>query len=101
FDTRLPKGAPAVICADDPWSEETIKAARMAGLNVLTVGRHGEFLTLKRVEHERRRQRAEVEAAGVLHEIDLPLAGDFQIANALVSAGLAISTGTSVGKALA
>lgn len=101
FDTLLPKGAPAVIFADDPWSEPTIKAARAAGLNVLTVGRHGGFLTLKRVEHERRRQRAEVEADGVLYEIDLPLAGDFQIANALVSAGLAISTGTSVGKALA
>ncbi|RRI06978.1 UDP-N-acetylmuramoyl-L-alanyl-D-glutamate--2,6-diaminopimelate ligase [Mesorhizobium tamadayense] len=101
FDTLLPKGAPAVIFADDPWSEPTVHAARAAGLNVLTVGRHGEFLTLKRVEHERRRQRAEVEADGVLYEIDLPLAGDFQIANALVSAGLAISTGTSVGKALA
>ncbi|PBC03185.1 UDP-N-acetylmuramoyl-L-alanyl-D-glutamate--2,6-diaminopimelate ligase [Mesorhizobium sp. WSM3860] len=101
FETLLPKGAPAVIFADDPWSGPTILAARAAGLNVLTVGRHGEFLTLKRVEHERRRQRAEVEADGVLHEIDLPLAGDFQIANALVSAGLAISTGTSVDKALA
>jgi UDP-N-acetylmuramoyl-L-alanyl-D-glutamate--2,6-diaminopimelate ligase len=101
FDTLLPKGAPAVIFADDPWSPPTIKAARAAGLKVLTVGRHGDFLTLKRVEHERHRQRAEVEVDGVLHEIDLPLAGDFQIANALVSAGLAISTGTSAGKALA
>ncbi|MER9018014.1 UDP-N-acetylmuramoyl-L-alanyl-D-glutamate--2,6-diaminopimelate ligase [Mesorhizobium sp. M0898] len=100
FDALLPKGAPAVIFADDPWSEPTIKAARAAGLNVLTVGRHGDFLRLKRVEHERHRQRAEVEADGVLHEVDLPLAGDFQIANALVSAGLAISTGTSVAKAL-
>ena len=101
FDTLLPKGAPAIIFADDPWSEPTIKAARAAGLNVLTVGRHGNFLTLKRVEHERHRQRAEVEAEGVLYEVDLPLAGDFQIANALVSAGLAISTGTSVSKAMA
>ncbi|MER8637097.1 UDP-N-acetylmuramoyl-L-alanyl-D-glutamate--2,6-diaminopimelate ligase [Mesorhizobium sp. M1365] len=100
FDALLPKGAPAVIFADDSWSEPTIKAARAAGLNVLTVGRHGDFLRLKRVEHERHRQRAEVEADGVLHEVDLPLAGDFQIANALVSAGLAISTGTSVAKAL-
>ncbi|MER8519858.1 UDP-N-acetylmuramoyl-L-alanyl-D-glutamate--2,6-diaminopimelate ligase [Mesorhizobium sp. M0644] len=100
FDALLPKGAPAVIFADDPWSEPTIKAARAGGLNVLTVGRHGDFLRLKRVEHERHRQRAEVEADGVLHEVDLPLAGDFQIANALVSAGLAISTGTSVAKAL-
>ncbi|MBZ9754006.1 UDP-N-acetylmuramoyl-L-alanyl-D-glutamate--2,6-diaminopimelate ligase [Mesorhizobium sp. ESP6-5] len=101
FDTLLPKGAPAVVFADDPWSEPTIKAARAAGLDVLTVGRHGDFLRLKRVEHERHRQRAEVEADGVIHEIDLPLAGDFQIANALVSAGLAISTGTPVAKALA
>ncbi|WP_192180843.1 UDP-N-acetylmuramoyl-L-alanyl-D-glutamate--2,6-diaminopimelate ligase [Mesorhizobium amorphae] len=100
FDTLLPKGAPAVIFADDPWSEPTIKAAKAAGLTVLTVGRHGDFLRLKRVEHERHRQRAEVEADGVLHEIDLPLAGDFQIANALVSAGLAISTGTPAVKAL-
>ncbi|MER8863420.1 UDP-N-acetylmuramoyl-L-alanyl-D-glutamate--2,6-diaminopimelate ligase [Mesorhizobium sp. M0751] len=100
FDALLPKGAPAIIFADDPWSEPTIKAAHAAGLNVLTVGRHGDFLRLKRVEHERHRQRAEVEADGVLHEVDLPLAGDFQIANALVSAGLAISTGTFVAKAL-
>ncbi|TIT66525.1 MAG: UDP-N-acetylmuramoyl-L-alanyl-D-glutamate--2,6-diaminopimelate ligase [Mesorhizobium sp.] len=101
FDTLLPKGAPAIVFADDPWSEPTIKAARAAGLDVLTVGRHGDFLRLKRVEHERHRQRAEVEADGVIHEIDLPLAGDFQIANALVAAGLAISTGTPVAKALA
>lgn len=101
FDTLLPKGAPAVIFADDPWSAPTIQAAKAAGLEVLTVGRHGDFLTLKRVEHERHRQRAEVEAEGVLYEIDLPLAGDFQISNALVSAGLAISTGTPVAKALA
>ncbi|MER9949803.1 UDP-N-acetylmuramoyl-L-alanyl-D-glutamate--2,6-diaminopimelate ligase [Mesorhizobium sp. M0047] len=100
FDTLLPKGAPAVIFADDPWSAPTIEAARAAGLEVLTVGRHGDFLRLKRVEHERHRQRAEVEADGVLYEIDLPLAGDFQISNALVSAGLAISTATPVAKAL-
>jgi UDP-N-acetylmuramoyl-L-alanyl-D-glutamate--2,6-diaminopimelate ligase len=100
FDTLLPKGAPAVIFADDPWSEPTIRAAQAAKLDVLTVGRHGSFLKLKRVEHERHRQRAEVEADGTLYEIDLPLAGDFQISNALVSAGLAISTGTPVAKAM-
>ena len=100
FDTLLPKGAPAVIFADDVFSEPTIKAARAAGLNVLTVGRHGDFLTLKRVEHERHRQRAEIEHGGEIVEIDLPLAGDFQIYNALVAAGLALSTGTPAIKAL-
>lgn len=72
FDTLMEKGAPAVIFADDAWSEPTIKAAKEAGLEVLTVGRKGEFLTLKRVEHERHRQRAEVQHAGQIHEIELP-----------------------------
>jgi UDP-N-acetylmuramoyl-L-alanyl-D-glutamate--2,6-diaminopimelate ligase len=100
FDTLLAKGAPAVIFADDPWSQPTIDAAKAAGLDVLTVGRHGDFLNLKRVEHERFRQRAEVEAGGIIHEVDLPLAGDFQIFNALVAAGLAIATGTPAATAL-
>ena len=101
FAELLPRGAPAVIFADDSWSQATIDAARGAGLLVLTVGRKGDFLKLKRVEHERHRQRAEIEADGAIHEIDLPLAGDFQVANALVAAGLAISTGLDIGKALA
>jgi UDP-N-acetylmuramoyl-L-alanyl-D-glutamate--2,6-diaminopimelate ligase len=100
FEALLPKGAPAVIFADDQWSEATESAARKAGLDVRTVGRKGAFLTLKRAEHERYRQRSEIEAAGVIHEIDLPLAGDFQIYNALVAAGLAIATGTKVETAL-
>jgi len=100
FEDLLPKGAPAVIFADDKWSEPTIAIARRAGLDVLTVGRDGDYLRLKRVEHRRSRQRAEIEAEGETHEIDLPLAGDFQIANALVAAGLAMSTGTPVTVAL-
>src|SRR5262249_27683862 len=100
FDTLLPKGAPAVIFADDTWSERAIAAAKNAGLDVLTAGRKGAFLTIKRVEHERHRQRAEIDAGGALYEIDLPLAGDFQIYNALGGAGLAISTGTPTAKAL-
>lgn len=100
FDALLPKGAPAVIFADDQWSEPAIAAAKNAGLDVLTVGRKGAFLTIKRVEHERHRQRAEVTAGGTLYEVDLPLAGDFQIYNALVAAGLAMATGTPAAKAL-
>jgi UDP-N-acetylmuramoyl-L-alanyl-D-glutamate--2,6-diaminopimelate ligase len=95
FDTLTPKGAPAVIFADDPFSKATEAAARDAGLDVRTVGRQGNYISLKRVEHEWRRQRAEVSHAGEIYEFDLPLAGDFQIYNALVAAGLAISTGVA------
>lgn len=96
FRDLLPKGAPAVIFADDAWSGPTVEAAQSAGLDVCTVGRLGNYLCLKRVEHERHRQRAEIAYEGMIHEIDLPLAGDFQIQNALVAAGLALSTGTPV-----
>ena len=101
FDTLLPKGAPAIVFADDAWSEPTISAARAAGLEVRTVGRKGDLLSLKRVEHERHRQRAEIAAEGMIYEIDLPLAGDFQVSNALVAAGLAMATGTPAAVAMA
>ncbi|WPE20676.1 UDP-N-acetylmuramoyl-L-alanyl-D-glutamate--2,6-diaminopimelate ligase [Shinella zoogloeoides] len=101
FDTLLPKGAPAVIYADDEWSGAAIEAARKAGLDVRTVGRKGDYLTLKRVEHFRHKQTAEIHAGGDIHEVHIPLAGDFQVANALVAAGLAMSTGVSASVAMA
>jgi UDP-N-acetylmuramoyl-L-alanyl-D-glutamate--2,6-diaminopimelate ligase len=42
----------------------------------------------------------EVHHQGKIYEVDIPLAGDFQVANALVSAGLAISTGVPAAVAL-
>jgi UDP-N-acetylmuramoyl-L-alanyl-D-glutamate--2,6-diaminopimelate ligase len=93
FDTLLPKGSPAIIFADDPWSEQAIKAATDAGHTVRTVGRKGSYLTLKRVEHFRHKQVAEVHTEGQIFEVDIPLAGDFQVANALVAAALAMSSG--------
>ncbi|WP_061929532.1 UDP-N-acetylmuramoyl-L-alanyl-D-glutamate--2,6-diaminopimelate ligase [Aureimonas sp. AU22] len=100
FDTLLPKGAPAVIYADDRWSGPATEAANLAGATVMTVGANGGFLKLKRLEHERHRQIAEIEAAGKLYRIVLPLAGEFQMANALVAAGLAIATGRNVDDVL-
>lgn len=101
FDTLLPKSAPAIIFADDAWSPATVMAAKAAGADVRTVGRGGDFLTLKRVEYLRDHQRAEIVADGDIHEITIPLAGEFQIFNALVAAGMAIATGTPADKALA
>ena len=101
FDTLLPKGAPAVIFADDAWSDEAVRVARAAGLDVRTVGRKGDYLSLKRVEHFRHKQMAEVHLGDDIFEVDIPLAGDFQVANALVAAGLAISTGVPTSAAFA
>ncbi|WP_339762137.1 UDP-N-acetylmuramoyl-L-alanyl-D-glutamate--2,6-diaminopimelate ligase [uncultured Hoeflea sp.] len=101
FDTLLPKGMPAVIFADDPWSEKAVEVAERSGARVLTVGRKGGFLSLKRVEHLRHKQILEVHMEGRIFEVDLPLAGDFQVSNALVAAGMAIATGTSADQVFA
>ncbi|PTM92059.1 UDP-N-acetylmuramoyl-L-alanyl-D-glutamate--2,6-diaminopimelate ligase [Mycoplana dimorpha] len=101
FDTLLPKGAPAVIFADDEWSAAAIGAARKAGLDVRTVGRKGSYLSLKRGEHFRHKQVAEVHVGEDIYEVHIPLAGDFQVANALVAAGLAMSTGVAAKDAMA
>ncbi|TXI09906.1 MAG: UDP-N-acetylmuramoyl-L-alanyl-D-glutamate--2,6-diaminopimelate ligase [Rhizobium sp.] len=100
FRDLLPKGSPAVIFADDTWSPQAILAARDAGQDVRTVGRKGDFLTLKRVEHFRHKQIAEIHVGDNIFEVHIPLAGDFQIANALVAAGLAISTGVAAPVAM-
>lgn len=101
FDTLLPKRAPAVIFSDDEWSAEAIRVARASGLEVRTVGRRGDYLSLKRVEHFRHKQMAEIHVGDEIFEVDIPLAGDFQVANALVAAGLAMSTGTPAAVAMA
>ncbi|MCO6185640.1 UDP-N-acetylmuramoyl-L-alanyl-D-glutamate--2,6-diaminopimelate ligase [Rhizobium sp. L1K21] len=101
FRALLPKGAPAVIFADDKYSARVIAAANEAGLDVRTVGRKGEFLTLKRVEHFRHKQTAEIHCEGEIFEVDIPLAGDFQVANALVAAGLAKATGVTTPMVMA
>lgn len=101
FTALLPTGETAVVNADDAWSGRAIEVATGASAKVMTVGRKGNFLKLKRLEHERSRQIAEIEAEGRLHRIVLPLAGSFQMSNALVAAGLAIATGVPVADALA
>ncbi|MFK5981120.1 MAG: UDP-N-acetylmuramoyl-L-alanyl-D-glutamate--2,6-diaminopimelate ligase [Rhizobiaceae bacterium] len=100
FRDLVPAGTPAVIYADDEFSQRSIKIAKEAGLNVMSVGRNGDFLTLKRIEHERFRQNVEIHHGSSIYRIEFPLAGDFQIANGLVAAGLAIATGVDAGKAL-
>jgi UDP-N-acetylmuramoyl-L-alanyl-D-glutamate--2,6-diaminopimelate ligase len=100
FTTLLPREAPAVIFADDPWSDRAIEAAEKAGHEVLTVGRKGSYIALKRVEHFQHKQVAEVHVGDEIFEVHIPLAGDFQIANALVSAGLAMATGTPAAVAM-
>ncbi len=100
FDTLMQPGQPAVINADDEWSGRAPEIAKARGLNICSVGHRGTFLALKRVEQHRTEQIGEIELGGEIHRVRLPLAGEFQMANALVAAGMAIATGTDGAAAL-
>ncbi len=96
FSDLLPKGSPAVIFVDDPYGERVVEIADKARLEVLSVGREGRFLTLKRVEHERHSQVAEIVHGNQIYRVQFPLAGGFQLSNALVAAGLALAGGEKI-----
>jgi UDP-N-acetylmuramoyl-L-alanyl-D-glutamate--2,6-diaminopimelate ligase len=88
----------AVISADHDCSQAVIDAARARKLRILAVGRNGdgagEGIRLVEAEIDGFAQKLVVEHRGVGHAVRLPLVGEFQIENALVSAGLAIGTGS-------
>src|SRR5262249_26375938 len=100
FSELLPPGGTAGGNADAEHAREVTAAARSAGRATLTVGKAGEDIKLESVEPDRFAQRMRVRHNGAATDIRLPLIGDYQAANALIAAGLAIATGEPAAKAL-
>jgi UDP-N-acetylmuramoyl-L-alanyl-D-glutamate--2,6-diaminopimelate ligase len=93
FDELLPPDAAAVIDADSPYATRVVDHAQRRGLIISTVGRAGTTIKLVSSRSEGFEQHLVLETASGKHEITLPLAGDFQVSNALVAAGLVIAMG--------
>ncbi len=97
-DLVIADGA-AVISADHDCSQAVIDAARARGLRIIAVGSKGdgagEGIGLIDADIDGFAQRLTLEHRGRKYAIRLPLVGEFQIENALVSAGLAIGTGSA------
>ncbi len=97
-DLVMADGA-AVISADHDCSQAVIDAARARGLRIMTVGSKGdgagEGIRLVEATIDGFAQKLTLDHRGQRHAVRLPLVGEFQIENALVSAGLAIGTGSA------
>src|SRR5208337_2998357 len=93
FRELLEPGSPAVIDADSPGAEIVIETAQSAGLDVWTVGENGGGIALMGAERKGFKQRLSLAQEGRRFTVDLPLAGRFQVSNALVAAGLALALG--------
>lgn len=93
FDTLLPRGRTAVLNADSEAYNAFAGAGIMAGLGVMAVGERGRDLSLVSRRALPEGQRLVIEAYDGRHEVLLPLAGAFQVENALVAAGLCVAAG--------
>lgn len=93
FAEVVSDGGTAVIWADDEWSARAITVARARGLKLFTVGEAGDGLRLVSRVPGQLGQDLEIAYEGVTRKVRLPLIGAYQVANALVSAGLVLATG--------
>jgi UDP-N-acetylmuramoyl-L-alanyl-D-glutamate--2,6-diaminopimelate ligase len=93
FEELLPAGAPAVVNVDAPRAEAVAAVARRRGLPLITVGEKGETLRLANLKREGFAQALSLVHDGAVYDVKLPLIGTYQVANALVAAGLALAVG--------
>lgn len=98
FTEVVDDGGAAVIWADDAWSERVMEIAAERGLSLFTVGEKGEAIQLLSREPSQLGQDLAVEHEGERREVRLPLIGAYQVANALVAAGLVLASGAPAGQ---
>lgn len=95
FDTLMPPGKPAVVNADTDVGVRVAAVCEERGLDVIRVGRRGDRLRLIEARPEDLAVALRLEVDGRAMSARLPLAGEFQISNALVAAALCLATGES------
>jgi UDP-N-acetylmuramoyl-L-alanyl-D-glutamate--2,6-diaminopimelate ligase len=101
FEALLPRGAAAVVDVDHDHADAVVGAARAHGLSVVGVGRHGNDIRLIAATIDGFAQMLTIKYGGGDFHVRLPLAGEFQVENALVAAGLAIATGSDAAAVFA
>ena len=100
FAEVLASDGTSVVWADDVQSARVIDLAHARGNRLLTVGARGDALRLTGRTPTLLGQGLTIEAEGRMFEVQLPLIGAYQAANALVAAGLVIASGGELATTL-
>ena len=94
FRDLTPPSAPAVIFADVPYAEIVRAEAQAQNLRIISIGSGGNNeIQICEAQSMPWGQSLRLKVMGRQVSVRLPLVGDFQAANALVAAGLAIGLG--------
>jgi len=94
-------GSPAVINVDSDWGEQVVSKCEARGLNVIQVGWRGRDWRIREIVPNAASQMLNLEVDGKTRRIELPLVGEFQVANAIGAAALAAYSGLEEDAAIA
>jgi len=93
FSEVLVPGGVAVVNADTDQSDAIAQQCKARGICVITYGRTGRAIQLLNAKPKGAGQALDVVILDKRQQIEIPLAGSFQVMNALCAAGLALATG--------
>ncbi len=93
FNALMADGGFAVVNADDPEHMPFMFAALERGATLLTVGREGAYIEIGEVERDGWGQRVTGRLVGEPLSFTLPLAGEYQVSNAIVAAAMVMAAG--------
>lgn len=101
FDTLLPQDGVVVFNADSPEARTAADIAKARGQKMISIGASAQDLKLLSQSRRDFDQVLQLDWRGKTYAIALPLAGEFQVSNALVAAGLALAVGLSADQVFA
>ena len=93
FKELMVEAGAAVVNADDPENMAFLFGGMERGATPLTVGREGGYIEIGNVEQDGWGQKVSGKLVGEPLEFRLPLAGEFQVANAIVAAAMVVAGG--------
>ena len=100
FTELTPADAPVVINTNDEYGQRLVKLCEAQGQDVMQVGWTGQDIRIDEVMPRAASQIVTLVVKGDRHKIELPLAGEFQVLNAVSALGLAMVTGVEKETAL-
>ncbi|HYA79726.1 MAG TPA: UDP-N-acetylmuramoyl-L-alanyl-D-glutamate--2,6-diaminopimelate ligase [Methylocystis sp.] len=101
FEALVPKGRTVVLDADSDVAPRVEAIVRANGLIPFSVGAKGADIALLSSTPHALATSLHLRCDGADYKVELPLAGAFQISNALVAAGLAIAGGGAPARVFA
>ena len=100
FLDLTPANAPVVINVNDDYGKNLAGLCQDRGQQVLRIGWMGNDIRIDEVMPRAASQMIDLVIHGTLHKVTLPLAGEFQVLNAVAALALATVTGVKTETAL-